>query len=266
MASGADLNRVHFVLKTVTSYKANRGERQFALDTDLNALESLLAKKPEIKLVVLDPLGSYLGKFKKNDEENIRSVLTQIKDLAAKSGVAVLSIDHFNKNFAQAAIHRLSGAGALVAVPRAVWAFVKDDRDEEGLNRLMLNVKLNVASEAKKAGLKYRFSEVPLTIRGKVVGLPAIRWLEKTENSLDEVLHNQTDPREKRATIAKRFLLKCLAGADPVSSNEIFAQGAVAGISRSALFEAKKELNISASRVGGSWFWESIKAADEGHP
>ena len=261
MAAGADLNRVHFVLKTVISDKAKREERQFALDTDLSILSSFLGKKPEIKLVVLDPLGSYLGKFKKNDEENIRSVLTQIKDLAAKSDVAVLSIDHFNKNFAQAAIHRLSGAGALVAVPRAVWAFVKDDRDD-GVDRLMLNVKLNVAAEANKTGLKYRFSEVALTIRGKVVGLPAIAWGGRTENNLDEVLQAQTNPKEKRAAKATRFLLKCLAGGNPVPSNEIFAQGVAAGISRSALYEAKKELGVLASKVGGSWFWESVQTGE----
>lgn len=261
-ASNADRRRIDFVMTTVIRHKAKREEREFALDTDLGALAKFLAQKPEIKLVTLDPLGSYLGKFKKNDEENIRWVLTQIKELAEKSGVAVLSIDHFNKNLAQAAIHRLSGAGALVAVPRAVWAFVKDDNDEERLDRLMLNVKLNVASEAKKAGLKYRFSIVPLTIKEKTVELPTIGWRGKSENNLDEVLQTQADPKEKRATKAKRFLLKCLAGADPVSSSEIFAQCAAVGISRNAVFEAKKELNIKVFKIGEAWYWESAKTAD----
>jgi len=261
-ASNADRSRIEIVKRTVIRDKAKREERQFALDTDLGALAKLLTQIPEIKLVVLDPLGSYLGKIKKNDEENIRCVLTQIKELAEKTGVAVLSIDHFNKNYAQAAIHRLSGAGALVAVPRAVWAFVKDDADEEKLDRQMLNVKLNVTSEAKKAGLKYRFSMVPLTIKGKVAELPTVSWRGKSEKNLDEVLQTQADPKERRADKAKRFLLKCLAGADPVSSSEIYARGAAVGISRNALWEAKRELNISASRVGEAWYWESTKTED----
>jgi hypothetical protein len=215
MASDADLSRIDFVMRTVIRDKAKREERQFALDTDLGALAKLLEQKPQIKFVVLDPLGSYLGKFKKNDEENIRWVLTQIKELAEKTGVAVLSIDHFNKNLAQAAIHRLSGAGALVAVPRAVWAFVKDDADEERLDRQMLNVKLNVAAEAKKAGLKYRFSIVPLTIKEKIVGLPAINWRGKSDNNLDDVADTSGPARETRRqgqTILAQVSRRCRPG------------------------------------------------------
>jgi putative DNA primase/helicase len=253
--AGADLHRVHFAKRTIISGQAKRAERQIALDTDLEAIETVLRENSAIKLVVLDPISSYLGKLKKNGEEDIRWVLTQMKELAERTGVAVVSIDHFNKNIQQAGIHRLSGAGALGAVPRAVWAFVKDTDDEEKLTRLMLNAKLNVVSEAKKAGLKYRFKTVPLTIKDRICELSVIDWLGKSGSDLDEVLHKQADPEKGQLENCAAWLESRLASA-PVPSRIIYTEAERAGYSEKTVKRAVARLGIDAKKKGERWYME----------
>src|SRR6185503_16422292 len=104
---------------TVVRDGAKQSERRITLDTDLDAVAKLLSDNPRIKIVSFDPISSYLGRMKKNSDDEIRAVLETTKELAETRCVAVLSIDHFNKNIQQAAIHRISGAGSLGQVPRA---------------------------------------------------------------------------------------------------------------------------------------------------
>jgi putative DNA primase/helicase len=256
MAAGADLKRIHFALRILLSDKSKTAERRIALNTDLSAIEDMLRKNPCIKLVIIDPFGSYLGTNKKNNEEEMRTMLVATKEVAERCNVAIVVIDHFNKNYQQSAIHRQSGAGALTAVPRASWAFVKDADDPEKLTRLMLNIKLNVVSERKKTGLRYRFKETPVTIKNIITTLPTIEWLGASVGDIDETLQSQqSDPRQNRSAKAQRFLRKFLADG-PRPSEEIQKTAGKSQISRGALWEAKTEMDIRATKVSGRWWWE----------
>lgn len=253
MAAGADLSRVHFAKQTiVTSENGKRALSRIALDEDLNAVRRLLAERSEIRLIVIDPLGSYLGKMKKNCEEDIRSILTELKDLAERAKVSIISIDHFNKNAEQSAIHRLSGAGALAAVPRAVWAFVKDQDDPEKLRRLMLNAKLNVVSEAKKVGLAYRTAGANLLIKGTSTSLPVIEWLGGNDSDLDEVLHRQADHEKGKLGKCSEWLAAQLEHG-PSFSREIYPKAANAGFSKNTVRRAMAQIGIRSKETQEGW-------------
>jgi putative DNA primase/helicase len=263
IVAGANLERVHFAKRAIISSQAKRTDRQIALDTDLEAIEKVLVANPKIKLVVLDPISSYLGKLKKNGEEDIRWVLTLMKELAERTQVAVVSIDHFNKNIQQAGIHRLSGAGALAAVPRAVWAFVKDADDEEKLTRLMLNAKLNVVSEAKKAGLKYRFKTVQLPIKERLVDLSVIDWQGKSDSNLDDVLHKQNDPEKGKRGACAEWLESRLSNG-PALSREIYAEAEGKGLSKDTVIRAGKRLEIKSQQRRDGWWMVLPKDREQG--
>lgn len=253
MAAKADLSRVHFAKQTVITGKdGKRHAQRIALDTDLKAMRKLLAERSEIRLIIIDPLGSYLGKMKKNSEEDIRFILTELKELAEQAKVSIISIDHFNKNSDQSAIHRLSGAGALAAVPRAVWAFVKDGEDPEKLKRLMLNAKLNVVAEAKKVGLAYRTAGVNLPIKETIASLPIIEWLGSNDSDLDEVLHAQTDREKGKLGKCAEWLIKILAKG-PEFSRDIYPKAANAGFSKNTLQRAKVKIGIVTKETPQGW-------------
>lgn len=255
IASGANLQQIHFAVQTIVQHKEKRLERRIALDTDLKALESMLVQNPEIKLVIADPLGSYLGKLKKNTEEDIRWVLTEMKELAERANVAIISIDHFNKNTGQSAIHRLSGAGALAAVPRAVWAFVKDADDPEKITRLMLNAKLNVVAEAKKQGMKYYSVGMEISIKGIQSSLPVINWCGASTGDLEEILQRQSDPEKTRSGKCGKWLTEKLGGVG-MMSREVYAAAEEAGFSGRTVKRAMREIEVVAVKTKSGWKME----------
>jgi putative DNA primase/helicase len=248
--AGADKERVYFATQTI--YGEKRSERRISLETDIGALEKMLAAHPQIKIVVVDPLGSYIGKLKKNADEDMRWVLSELKEMAERMGVAVISIDHFNKNVEQSAIHRLSGAGALAAVPRAVWAFVKDAQDPEKLTRLMLNAKLNVVSEAKKVGLQYRTASKELEIKQTTVSLPVIDWRGANKSDLDEVLHEQADPKIGKLRKCVTWLEKRLTG-ESVLSATVYKEAQDEGFVYATVRRASEDLDVDSFQVGRRW-------------
>lgn len=256
-AAGADLKQILCILQTVIIHiKTGKREKQrIALDQDLKALEEILEENPDVRLVIVDPLGSYLGKKKKNDEDDIRGVLTELKEMAERRQVGLISIDHFNKNVDQSAIHRLSGAGALAAVPRAVWAFVKDKDDPEKLTRLMLNAKLNVVSEANKVGLKYRSKGVEFSIKNVLSNLPVIEWLGASNGDLDEILQRDKDPDKSKVGKCGKWLEELLKK-ESMFSRDIYAAGAKLGFSDKTIRRAGKEIGVTAVQWKAGWRME----------
>jgi putative DNA primase/helicase len=272
VVAGADLDRVHFVKATVRGEGAKKIERETALDTDTAALEATLKENPAIKLVVIDPILSYMGHANVNKDSEVRPVLNRLKDVAERFDIAILCIAHFNKNNDMAALHRLSGAGAWNSIPRAIWAFVPapEDEDEAALGlhpgsdeHWMLNAKLNITAAKNRAGLKYTFQGVPLTIKGKETSQPRIVWGDAVSDSLESVLAKTKGPKPEKRDAAMAWLKAYLTVGpkrsgpqDGSEANTVFGDGLAAGHEHNALFRAKERLGIKAYRVGKSWFWE----------
>ena len=64
MTSGADLDRIHLL----TGTNADKYQRGFALDSDVQLLREHLSQNPEIRLVIVDPISNYLGSTELNKE------------------------------------------------------------------------------------------------------------------------------------------------------------------------------------------------------
>ena len=132
-AAKADLNKVHYLKSVITpkDKNANQYIRQLRLDHDIAAMESCLQANPNIRLVVIDPVSSYLGSAKMMDEQAVRGVLNPLVALAEKLGICVLTIMHLNKKIDLDAVNRVGGAMAFVGIPRLAWVFAKKPKAEE---------------------------------------------------------------------------------------------------------------------------------------
>src|SRR5207248_11419177 len=73
VAAGADCKRVH----TMTIRElANGEERQLQINNDMDLLRKFLADNPNVRLIIIDPITSYVGpNVKPNDEVEFRRVL-----------------------------------------------------------------------------------------------------------------------------------------------------------------------------------------------
>lgn len=248
MVAGADLNRVHFAKQTIVTFKDKKQTRKIALDSDLSAVEIMLREHPAIRIIVIDPLGSYLGKLKKNSDDHVRPLLDSLKELAERTGIAIISVSHFNKNFLQSAIDRTSGAGAIAQVPRAAWSFVRDDDDDTGESRLMLSVKLNNVKESKKSGLRYRLNEELLSIAGKPVGMPKVEWLGASSRKIDNVLQAAADPERRKLPECISWLERYLESGAKMS-RDVYAQK----FSEATVRRAAANLGVESFKTRVGW-------------
>ena len=224
-----------------------RAERMFTLE-DVDVLESTIAADPDIELVVIDPVGDYLGgRTDAHRDNEVRAVLVPIQRLAEKFGVAVLVIAHPKKGRAEHADDLALGSRAFTGLARAVWHLRTDSDDES--RRLLVAGKNNVGPA--QTGLA--FSIEGEGQRG------AIAW----EDDPVELSANQLLAKEAGQGTASTALDECkywlqdLLGAGPVLRNEVMERGKAASFSEKTIQKAGTALAVVKSNSGyqGQWVW-----------
>ncbi len=236
-----------------------KGRRSFSLQADLLLLEIEIQRIGDVKLIIIDPVSSYLGKVDSHKNAELRAVLEPIGEMASRLGVAVLSVTHLSKGGGNGANNRIIGSIAFVAAARAAFVVCRDPNDGE--RRLFLPTKNNVGPEG--TGLGFRVG-AQVTTSGIVA--PAIFWdtLPVTMNA-DEVLSATSvfPPREAPARNAAEDFLRNLlrGGALPVA--EVQSEAKAAGMAWATVRRAKDTMHLVASKSGldGGWQW-SMPADD----
>lgn len=244
-AAGAKMESVISISGLTIRQNSKQLERDIALDTDLQVLEIELAQNPAITLVAIDPIASYLGERDANKDQSLRKVLVPIKNLAEKTGVTFICLSHFNKRVDVGALHKVGGAVGMTGVSRAAWLFFKNpEKDGE---YLMALGKGNLTN--RRTSMKYRITaaEVPTGTA------PKIEWLGEDNRDADTIFETLKSPEGRAAAKAEQFIKDFLT--TPMLSRDIERVAEEAGIRRSALWEAKKSLNIQTKRVGTQWQW-----------
>lgn len=141
-AHGADVSKVHLLEGIETTRGEERSETLFNLKY-VGILEAALANIEDCKLIVIDPIGSYLGAgTKANSDNEVRAVLAPIDKIAKDSGAAVLIVAHTRKATANFADDMVMGSRAFTGIARAVWHVMEDPDNDE--RRLFLPGKCNI--------------------------------------------------------------------------------------------------------------------------
>lgn len=114
---GADLDRIHVLGFWTEGSDTPRPFRR----GDMPLLEDALNSMPDVRLLVIDPITSFLGgSVDGNANEAVRDALEPLVALAEKYQIAVIAVAHLNKAELSAALYRVSGANAFTALPRSV--------------------------------------------------------------------------------------------------------------------------------------------------
>ena len=118
------------------------------------ALERELEKNPEIRLVIIDPAGAYIGRAGCDDhrDSELRALLGPLSELAAKHRVAVVLVKHLNKGATVKAVNKVSGSTGYVNAVRAAFIVAPDPEDPD--RKLFLPLKFNIGP--KPQGFAFR--------------------------------------------------------------------------------------------------------------
>ncbi len=246
-AHRADVNRVH-MLRAVkrTDDDGRETEVMFSL-ADIEALESALKQCKDCRLIVVDPIGSFLGgKTDAHRDNEVRSVLAPVAALAEKYGAAVLVVCHTRKGASSSADDMTMGSRAFTGIARSVWHLSRDS-DDQG-RRLLLPGKSNIAPE--QGGMAFSIAGKP----------PAVFW-EKDVVSMtaDDAMarENGTGGETSSLDEATRWLSETLdSGPMPAKELKELAKGD--GLSLRTLERAKAKLGVVAcpEYFGGPWVWK----------
>jgi hypothetical protein len=168
---GADLKNVEITTAPKLVIKEDGKDSVIRLQwlEDLDYWRRACDLYPDLKLLIMDPIVSYLGKGvndQKNDE--VRSVIEPFLDeIIKKRGICFLANTHLNKSLeAKNIIHRITGSIAYVNIPRNVHVVFRDAQNPE--MRFFAQMKCNNAPDDLPA-LKFQIEGHKLTSDGHVI-------------------------------------------------------------------------------------------------
>ena len=261
MVAGADIDRV-YSLKVEHGEANSVEEGLLALDEDLPRMAKLLEENPDIRIILIDPLATYVGKLDSNKDKEMRPIYTAMAKFAEKYKVCFVLIAHPNKNEEANAINRLSGAKALTSVFRNTWLVEKDPEDKSA--RIMASVKGNLASEGDKKGLRFHVVNVEDTglvaEDGETIkNIGRLVWTGETDKDADELLQDARGGgakfKEKQEEINTLELLRDFLKDGARPAVEFYDQAALLNLSERATRKAKARLKLKNRKIGGTYYW-----------
>jgi hypothetical protein len=237
-AAGGDPSLVHVMTGT------RRGKKDGfpSLTKDVAALADLV-RGVGARLVIIDPLTSYLGGCDTHKDAEVRQALTPLVAMASETGACVLAVRHLSKAEARAALYRGGGSIAFIGVARGALLLARHPDDKA--RRVVAVSKSNLAAEAQS----WVFSVVTDN-RGRA----SIAWEPHPSELTAEDLVRAMDERGKGRTDADTvegqavaFLRETLAHGPKLSKDVEEEAREAHSISERTLNRARQTLKVTAS-------------------
>jgi putative DNA primase/helicase len=252
--AGADLDRIRII--SGVKEQSNRGvgiERSFSLQIDLPLLERELRGVGDVRLLIIDPITSYLGRVDSHKNAEIRSVLEPVAQMAARHGAAVIGITHFSKGGGTSAINRFIGSIGFIAAARAAFVVTTDPDSDDRARRLFIPVKNNLAPLGD--GLSFRIEQCLLD---NGVLACRIEWGSDTvTRTADEILQVTAAEADNPQSEAENLLRDILSSGE-ISIEDVEAEIRAAGLlgagqrlgHNKTLRKARESLGVISRREG----------------
>ncbi len=256
-AARADASRVVALQGMLSVHRDGSTSNKCITLADIDVIEAALDTMPDCRLVIVDPIGSYLGGQTDSHRDNeVRAVLAPLADLANRRGVAVLCVAHTRKG--GAAIHAddaVLASVAFVGIARSVLHVLPDLDDPESKRKLLLPGKCNLAPPS--SGWAFTISGHP----------PRVVYGERVEQSADDAVQAAARPGPESVALreATDWLRKAIAEG-PRLAKEIADEATNgAGITAATLRRAREAAEVEAYRPVnlGPWWW---RLPGQAHP
>ena len=211
-------------------------------ETPLTMLDVRLEKaisETGARLVVLDPIQGFLGADVDMHRANeIRPVMKHIAEIAEKYRCAIILVGHMNKCNMGKSAYRGLGSIDFQAAARSVLIVGRIKNEPE--IRVVCQIKNSLAPEAKS--IAFKLSEKN-----------GFEWLGECDVKAEELLCGTAKGMKQKTAI--NFLEDTLSKGK-MAQTKIAELAEEKGISNKTLRNAKKTLEVKASKIGNQWYWE----------
>lgn len=209
-------------------------------------------KQTGAKLLVLDPLASYIGDCSLNASNEVRQKFNALINAARETDCAIVVVNHMNKMPGLKAIYRTPGSIDVAGAVRSILLLARDPDEED--KRYLVQTKMNLAS--KGDALEFRIED------------GGIKFTGITDKTADEILRKQDfvsgiGRPDVKLQEAKEVIEELLAAGAAVPAENCEAVLKKNGIRRSTAQTAKRELGIESVRIQERWYWK-LPETDEG--
>jgi hypothetical protein len=250
-AAGGDPRRVI----AFAAQSDNESLRTLAsIPDNVRNLQEILGRT-QAALMIIDPLVAFLSPgHSANSDQGVRRAFHALKDLAERSGAAIVAVRHLNKSPSANSLYRGGGSIGIIGAARCGLLLAPDPDDPE--RRILASTKANLG--VLPPSLAFRLVAAPGTQVARVV------WDSQSEWTADQLLRESTLGRAQRSLLDDaRVWLRTLLANGPRAAIDIRREAAEAGVGRNLLYAAAKAegVHIAKERVAdGRWVWSS--AAD----
>jgi AAA domain/Bifunctional DNA primase/polymerase, N-terminal/Primase C terminal 1 (PriCT-1) len=246
-AAGADTTRVVLL----SAIRGEDGNRSPELPLDLPYLETAIASVNAV-LVIVDPLMAFLGsRVDSYRDQDVRRALMPLKELAERTGAAVLVVRHLNKKAGGSPIYRGGGSIGIIGAARAGLLVGKDPSDPG--RRVLAVSKNNLAPEASSLGFQLVEAEN---------GASAVEWLGGVDHTAEAILAESIGEEARSALAEAVEFLRDELAEGPVESKQIQRDAQANGITLRTLDRAKARLSVEAKKRSfkSGWDWTLRRA------
>lgn len=254
-AAGANMKYVVSLSSAIVGRDA-KGKpqmRSLALREDAEQILKALATLPfRVGLIVIDPISAFLsGSQDSNSNSDARGTLAQLQHTVMDKGVALLMINHNNKNTGAKSAHmRSMGSVGWNAAARATFYVFKDREDEE--RRVFSIGKMNLAKDSGK-GFFFRVKSKQMDVAGTEQSVPYVEWDEREfpTKTADEMTGETGARPERKSDECETELSMFMIGRTSVASKEGLAHMKERGFSQAEVYRAARKLGIIGEY--GTW-------------
>lgn len=244
-AHGADLSRIT-LLQGVRASTGEEGATEVLFElSDSGILEDAIMRLDQPKLVIIDPIGSYLGsKTDAYRDNEVRGILAPIAEIAKHLNVAVLVVAHNRKSGAASADDTVMGSRAFTGIARSVLHVMPDPDNAD--RRLVLPGKCNLARPP--SGLAYKITGDP----------PRLTWSDDLVGwTADSAMAALGTGEDRGALVEAADWLRDFLEPEPRPASEVFEKAKNAGHSKATIQRAKGALGVSPQKqsFNGPWVW-----------
>src|SRR5215217_2689958 len=225
----------------------------FGIPEDLPKLGRAI-ERVGARLVVIDPIMAFLGEnINSNSDKDVRSALKPLKQLAERTGAAIVIVRHLNKSPGGNVLYRGGGSIGIIGAARSGLVVAPHPTDE-GL-RVLASQKHNLSTPPES--LAYQVTSAPHNPHAAVIDYKGV-----TEMNAKDILEPQVEEQERSAMgEAKDFLREVLAAGEKPAA-DVKSEAESVGVAWGTLKRAKVALGVNPVKRGTVWYW-SLPSDDD---